>query len=105
MKIGQVVREDGPKSHINEKKDIPTMGGLLILFSVVIPVLLLTRLYNFYLYMGILTLLGFGLIGFIDDFLKVGGHSSKGLRGKYKFGLQSLIAIFVSAVLYFHDKS
>ncbi len=105
MKIGQVVREDGPKSHINEKKDIPTMGGLLILFSVLIPVLLLTRLYNFYIYMGILTLLGFGLIGFIDDFLKVGGHSSKGLRGKYKFGLQSLIALFVSAVLYFHDKS
>ncbi len=105
MKIGQVVREDGPKSHINEKKDIPTMGGLLILFSVVIPVLLLTRLYNFYLYMGILTLLGFGLIGFIDDFLKVRGHSSKGLRGKYKFAVQSLIAIFVSAVLYFHDKS
>ena len=105
MKIGQVVREDGPKSHINEKKDIPTMGGLLILFSVVIPVLLLTRLYNFYLYMGILTLLGFGLIGFIDDFLKVRGHSSKGLRGKYKFAAQSLIALFVSAVLYFHDKS
>ena len=105
MKIGQVVREDGPKSHINEKKDIPTMGGLLILFSVLIPVLLLTRLYNFYLYMGILTLLGFGLIGFIDDFLKVRGHSSKGLRGKYKFVVQSLIALFVSAVLYFHDKS
>ncbi|MHB1545432.1 MAG: phospho-N-acetylmuramoyl-pentapeptide-transferase [bacterium] len=105
MKIGQVVREDGPKSHINEKKDIPTMGGILILFSVVIPVLLLTRLYNFYLYMGILTLLGFGLIGFFDDFLKVRGHSSKGLRGKYKFGVQSLIALFVSSVLYFHDKS
>ncbi len=105
MKIGQVVREDGPKSHINDKKDIPTMGGLLILFSVIIPVLLLAKLYNFYLYMGVLTLLGFGLIGFIDDFLKIRGHSSKGLRGKYKFSFQSLFAIFVSSILYFHDKS
>jgi len=105
MKIEQVVRDDGPKSHISEKKDIPTMGGLLILFSVLIPVLLLTRLYNFYLYMGLLTLIIFGLIGFTDDFLKVRGHSSKGLRGKYKFVIQSLTALFVSAVLYFHDKS
>ncbi|MHB1661668.1 MAG: phospho-N-acetylmuramoyl-pentapeptide-transferase, partial [bacterium] len=105
MKIGQVVREDGPKSHINEKKDVPTMGGLLILFSAIIPVLLLTRLYNFYLYMGLFTIFGFGLIGFLDDFLKLRGHSSKGLRGKYKFTMQSLIALFVSSVLYFHDKS
>jgi len=105
MKIEQVVRDDGPKSHISEKKDIPTMGGLLILFSALIPVLLLTRLYNFYLYMGLLTLIIFGLIGFTDDFLKVRGHSSKGLRGKYKFVIQSLTALFVSAVLYFHDKS
>jgi len=105
MKIGQVVRDDGPKSHISEKKDVPTMGGLLILFSVIIPVLLLTKLYNFYLYMGILTLLGFGVIGFIDDFMKVRGHSSKGLRGKYKFVIQSLIAVFVASMLYYHDKS
>ncbi len=105
MKIGQVVREDGPKSHINEKKDVPTMGGLLILFSALIPVLLLAKLYNFYLYMGILTLLLFGFIGFIDDFLKIRGHSSKGLKGKYKFSIQCLIALFVSSVLYFHDKS
>ncbi len=105
MKIGQVVRDDGPKSHINEKKDIPTMGGLLVLFSVIIPVLVLTRLFNFYLFTGISILLGFGIIGFIDDFLKIRRRSSKGLKGKYKFGIQSLIAVIVSAALYFHDKS
>ncbi len=105
MKIGQVVREDGPKSHISEKKDVPTMGGILILFSVAIPVLLLARLYNFYLYMGMFTLFGFGLIGFLDDFLKLKRLSSKGLRGKYKFAVQSVIAVFVSTVLYVHDES
>ena len=105
MKIGQVVREDGPKSHINEKKDVPTMGGLLILFGVLVPVLLLAKLSNFYLYMGVLTLLSFALIGFADDFLKIRGHSSKGLRGKYKFSIQTLIAVCVSYALYFHDES
>ena len=105
MKIGQVVREDGPKSHINEKKDVPTMGGLLILFSVLVPVLLLAKLNNFYLYMGVLTLLSFALIGFADDFLKIRGRSSNGLRGKYKFSIQTLIAVCVSTALYFHDES
>ncbi|MCL4542855.1 MAG: phospho-N-acetylmuramoyl-pentapeptide-transferase [Deltaproteobacteria bacterium] len=105
MKISQIVREDGPKSHVTEKRDVPTMGGLLILFSVIIPVLLLTRLYNFYLYMGLFTLFGFGLIGFADDFLKLRRKSSKGLKGKYKFTLQSMAALLISAVLYIHDES
>ncbi|MFW0884713.1 phospho-N-acetylmuramoyl-pentapeptide-transferase [Candidatus Acidulodesulfobacterium sp. H_13] len=105
MKVGQIVREDGPKSHISKKKDIPTMGGFLILFSAIIPVLLLARFYDFYLYMGLFTLLGFGLIGFADDLLKLRGRSSKGLRGKYKFTLQSLAALLISALLYFHDES
>ncbi len=105
MKVSQIVREDGPKSHITEKKDIPTMGGLLILFSVIIPVLLLTKLYNFYLYTGLFTLFVFGLIGFADDFLKLKGRSSRGLKGKYKFTMQSLTALFISAVLYTHDES
>lgn len=105
MKAGQVIREDGPKSHISEKKNIPTMGGLLILFCASVPVILLSRVYDFYIYMGLLTLFGFAAIGFLDDYLKLSGRSSKGLRGKYKFGLQSLLAVAVSAILYYQDKS
>jgi len=105
MHISQIVRDDGPKSHITKKKGTPTMGGFLILFSVVIPVLLFTKLYNFYLYIGLFTLFCYALIGFADDYLKLKGSSSKGLRGKYKFTLQSLVALLVSVVLYLHDES
>ncbi len=105
MRIKQVIREDGPKSHIEDKKNVPTMGGLLILFSAVIPVLLLARIYSFYLYMGLFTIIVYGLIGFADDYLKLKGKSSKGLKGKYKFIIQSLVAIFISTMLYVHDGS
>lgn len=105
MKAEQAIRKDGPKSHITDKKDIPTMGGFLILLSTLIPVLMFARLDNFYLYMGIFTILSFGLIGFLDDFLKLKERSSKGLRGKYKFTAQSLIALLISMLLYLHNES
>lgn len=105
LSISQVVRDDGPKSHITKKQGTPTMGGFLILFSVVIPVLLFAKFYNFYLYMSLFTLFAYGLIGFADDYLKLKGRSSKGLRGKYKFTLQSVAALLISTVLYAHDES
>lgn len=105
LKIKQIIREDGPSSHISEKSNVPTMGGLLIMFSTILPLLLLARLYDFYLYMGLFTIVIFGLIGFIDDFLKLRGHSSKGLKGAYKFSIQSLAALFISTMLYVHDQS
>ena len=100
FKVSQMIREDGPKSHITGKKDVPTMGGLLIFFSVLIPVILFTNLFNFYIYMAIITLLGYGFIGFLDDYLKVKGHNSKGLRGKYKILMQTVFALVISVILY-----
>ncbi|MCL5673891.1 MAG: phospho-N-acetylmuramoyl-pentapeptide-transferase [Deltaproteobacteria bacterium] len=100
FKVSQMIREDGPKSHITGKKDVPTMGGLLIFFSVLIPVILFTNLFNFYIYMAIITLLGYGFIGFLDDYLKVKGHNSKGLRGKYKILMQTVFALIISVILY-----
>jgi phospho-N-acetylmuramoyl-pentapeptide-transferase len=100
FKISQTIREDGPKEHITAKKDIPTMGGLLILFAVILSVILFTNLYNYYVYMAIFTLLSYGFIGFLDDFLKLKRQSSKGLKGKYKFLLQTVFALIVSIVLY-----
>lgn len=105
FKISQMIREDGPKAHITAKKDIPTMGGLLILFAVILPVILFTNIYNFYVYMAVFTLLSYGFIGFLDDFLKLKGHSSKGLKGKYKFLLQSLFALIISIALYINVPS
>ncbi len=100
FKVSQMIREDGTKSHITGKKDVPTMGGLLIFFSVLIPVILFTNLFNFYIYMAIITLLGYGFIGFLDDYLKVKGKNSKGLRGKYKILMQTVFALVISVILY-----
>ncbi|MHB1663821.1 MAG: phospho-N-acetylmuramoyl-pentapeptide-transferase [bacterium] len=100
FKVSQMIREDGPKSHIAGKKDVPTMGGLLIFFSVLIPVILFTNLFNFYIYMAIITLLAYGFIGFLDDYLKVKGQNSKGLRGKYKILMQTVFALIISVILY-----
>jgi len=99
MQIGQQIREDGPQSHFG-KKGTPTMGGLLIIFSVVIATLLWTNLANIYIWLVLLVALGFGLIGFMDDYSKLKGKSSRGLSGKIRLLVEIVIALFVSVVLY-----
>jgi phospho-N-acetylmuramoyl-pentapeptide-transferase len=103
--VSQTIREDGPKSHISDKKNVPTMGGLLILFSILIPVILFTNLFNFYIYMAIITIVSFAFIGFLDDYLKVKRQNSKGLRGKYKILMQSVFALIISIILYINVPS
>ncbi len=97
--IGQVVRDDGPQSHFS-KKGTPTMGGGMILFCTLVPALLWMDWMNPLLWYVAIITLGFGIIGFLDDYLKVSKKNSKGLAGKKKLLGQFLIAGVVTT-LYF----
>jgi phospho-N-acetylmuramoyl-pentapeptide-transferase len=97
--IGQQIREEGPQAHI-AKRDTPTMGGLLVIASVVISTLLWARLSSFYIWVIIAATLGFGAIGFADDYLKLVKRRSLGLTGRQKLALQLVIAFGVWLALY-----
>ena len=90
--FGQPIRSDGPEKHIIEKKGTPTMGGIMILLAVVIATLLWSDYTNKFIWSCLAITLGYGLIGFIDDFIKVSKNTSDGLNGKLKIILQVLIA-------------
>lgn len=100
MQIGQVVRNDGPQSHFS-KKGTPTMGGLLILGSVLLSTLLWADLDNKYVWVVLFVLVSFGWIGFVDDYRKVIRKDPKGLIARWKYFWQSLFAIATAAFLYF----
>jgi phospho-N-acetylmuramoyl-pentapeptide-transferase len=89
---GQPIREDGPQSHLLTKKGTPTMGGLMILFGLVVATLLWANLANPYVWVVLAVTLSYGLIGFYDDFLKVTKRTSKGFPGRVRLGLELLIA-------------
>lgn len=91
MQIGQYIREDGPSSHLG-KAGTPTMGGLLIIISVVISTLLWANLTNIYVWIALWGLVGFGAIGFWDDYTKVAQKRNLGLTGRMKLLLQSTVA-------------
>ncbi len=93
---GQPIREDGPQSHIISKAGTPTMGGLLILLSLVISTALWARLDNPFVGLVMLTTLSFGLLGFIDDGLKIRYGNSKGVPGRVKLIVQTLVALGVT---------
>ena len=97
-KIGQSVRDDGPQTHL-VKMGTPTMGGALILMSIVLTTLLWSDLGNPYIWVVLLTTLGFGAIGWVDDYRKVVYRNPKGLSARVKFFWQSLIAIAVALYL------
>ena len=100
MQIGQVVRDDGPESHFS-KRNTPTMGGVLILLSIVLSSLLWGDLSSVYLWILILVVVFFGAIGFFDDYLKLVLKHPKGLRAKHKFALQSIFSIILAIVLFY----
>jgi len=89
--IGQVIREDGPESH-QAKAGTPTMGGSLILFVLATSTLLWCDLENRFVWLTLLVTMGFGIIGFIDDYLKITKRNSKGLSGKIRLAAEFLIA-------------
>ena len=96
---GQPIRSDGPVSHLETKAGTPTMGGVLILVSMVFSTILWGNLSNVYLWAVLLTGLGFGLIGYIDDYLKVMRHDPRGLRGKVKLFFEIALALVIVYVL------
>lgn len=93
QKNGQPIRDDGPQSHIENKKGTPTMGGLLIIASVAFGSLLFGDLTNVNLWLCLAVFVGFGIIGAIDDYRKVSKCDYHGISGKKKFLLQSIVAI------------
>jgi phospho-N-acetylmuramoyl-pentapeptide-transferase len=97
---GQPIREDGPASHLLTKKGTPTMGGVMILLSVVASTLLWADITNHYIWIVLFVTLGYGLIGFTDDYLKLTKRNSKGLPGKLKLALQFTLGLM--AALWIH---
>src|SRR6478752_8871004 len=96
MRIGQSVRDDGPQTHLI-KAGTPTMGGALILVSIAITTLLWADLRNRFVWIVLLVTLGFGVIGWVDDYRKVVHRNPKGLSARDKFLWQSVIG-FVAAI-------
>src|SRR5687768_15747006 len=94
FQIGQVIRQEGPQSH-RAKAGTPTMGGLLILTSALTPTLLWADPTNPYVWIAVLATAGFGLVGFLDDYLKIVRRSHHGLIPRYKLGGQFLVAMGV----------
>ncbi len=100
MKIGQSVRDDGPKSHL-VKAGTPTMGGALILVAIVVTTLLWGNLANRFVWVVLLVMLGFGAVGWVDDWRKVVYRNPKGLSARAKFFWQSMIGITAAIYLAF----
>jgi phospho-N-acetylmuramoyl-pentapeptide-transferase len=89
---GQPIREDGPQSHLLTKRGTPTMGGLMILAGVLVSTLLWANLANHYVWIVLFVTVGFGSIGFYDDYLKVTKQSHKGFSGRSRLAIEALIA-------------
>jgi phospho-N-acetylmuramoyl-pentapeptide-transferase len=98
FQIGQQIREEGPKSH-QAKAGTPTMGGILIVVSIIVPTLLWTNLRNRLMWVLILSTIAYAAIGFADDYLKIVRRRSLGLTAREKMGLQTLVAITVGVSL------
>ena len=98
LSVGQSIREEGPERH-REKAGTPTMGGVLIVAAVAIPTLLWANLRNEYVWVALLALLGFGAVGFVDDFLKVRRRRSLGLTARGKMALQLVVGAAVGVIL------
>ena len=106
QKHGQPIREDGPETH-KEKAGTPTMGGVMIIGSVVVSTLLLADLTNLYIWTTLFVLISYGILGFLDDYSKIKRNNSKGISGKMKLFIQLIVALIAClAVEYFaNDKT
>ena len=98
FQVSQPIREDGPKSHFN-KAGTPTMGGLLINISILMPTLLWANLRNVYIWVALLGLVGFGGIGFLDDFLKIRRGKNLGLSARMKLLMQVVVTLLIVCIL------
>lgn len=101
LKLGQEVRNDGPETHLS-KAGTPTMGGVLIVLSVTFSVIMWQDLSEFYTWVTLIALIGFGILGFLDDYLKISRKSSEGLRSGLKLWGQLIVSTIIMVVLYIY---
>jgi phospho-N-acetylmuramoyl-pentapeptide-transferase len=99
LKAGQSVRLDGPQTHLS-KSGTPTMGGIFIILAVAVSVILWQDIFNLYTWLCLGTLVGFGLIGFFDDYLKIKKRNSDGVSAGMKLGLQLLLSAIAVVILF-----
>lgn len=102
MQVGEIVRDLGLEGQL-QKKGTPTMGGIIILASILIPTILFAKLDNIYIILLLVSTVWLGLIGFIDDYIKVFKKNKEGLKGKFKIIGQVGIGIIAGSILYFND--
>ena len=102
--IGEEIRLDGPESHL-KKEGTPTMGGMIILLSVILPTILFADITNIYIQITLISTLFMGIIGLIDDYLKVVKKYSKGLIARYKILAQVLLGLFIAFMMISNDSS
>ena len=100
--VGETIRDLGLEGQL-EKQGTPTMGGLIILTSILVPVLLFAKLNNIYIILMIFTTIWLGSIGFLDDYIKVFKKKKEGLPGKYKIAGQIILGLIVGLVMYFNS--
>ena len=101
--IGETIRDLGLEGQ-KQKTGTPTMGGLIIIMSTLIPVLLFADITNIYIILLIITILWMGIIGFVDDYIKIFKKNKKGLKGRFKIIGQVVLGLIVGATLYFHPE-
>jgi len=101
--IGETIRDLGLEGQ-QQKTGTPTMGGLIIIMSTLIPVLLFADLMNIYVILLIVTIIWMGIIGFVDDYIKIFKKNKKGLKGRFKIMGQVVLGLIVGATLYFHPE-
>src|SRR5262249_54172510 len=99
--IGQVVRDDGPQSHLS-KKGTPTMGGVLIIAAIGLSTILWARLDNSYVWLALYVLVGFGAIGFLDDYVKL-RRNRKGISSRQKMALQLFVGC-ATVVMFWYSR-
>jgi phospho-N-acetylmuramoyl-pentapeptide-transferase len=97
----QHVRQDGPVTHL-DKTGTPTMGGILILSAIILSVLMWGDLSNKYIWIMLTAVFGFGSIGLVDDYLKIKKQNAKGLKARYKFAAQIVLALVIGLLLYYN---
>ncbi len=102
LQVGETVRDLGLEGQI-DKQGTPTMGGVIIIIAILVPTLLLCRLDNIYVIMMIVTTVWIGLIGFIDDYIKVFKNDKKGLKAKFKLVGQIVLGLFIALVMLWHS--
>jgi len=102
---GQPIREDGPESHILDKAGTPTMGGVLILGSLIVSTLIWARWDNPYVWLVLFVTVAFGLVGFADDYTKVSQNNAKGVSSRVRFSIGLVVAAFAGywATMYHPD--